>query len=188
MLACILEHLKYVGEWPRDKTIKITYVLNDTSGICLGTGQRMLTEYFRTSRRYNRDVIRSQTISIRSTFPDNMNQLRRIRLNLGAYDIATFSYVISPLNEDKGFDGLVNGLLNTEKLCNHNGRILILQDKFQAALVRRISGATGTSSNKQVLTQYVYPKRNDNETYAYTYYRCLYAPVRKMIAKQGCVV
>ncbi|GAG15183.1 unnamed protein product, partial [marine sediment metagenome] len=42
MLACILEYLNYIEEWPKDKTVKMTYVLNDTSGICLGTGQCML--------------------------------------------------------------------------------------------------------------------------------------------------
>ncbi len=182
MLSCILEHLEDLGEWPKGKIIKVTYVLNDTSGICLGTGQRMLTDYFRirgghTGRIINNDRI----ISVQKAFPGNMNQLRRARFNLGVYDIIIFSYVVSPLNENEGFNSLVNGLLSIEKLCSHNGRILILQDKFQTSLVRRMSKAIGISSNKQILTQYVYPKRNENETYTYTYYCCLYAPVREVI-------
>ena len=91
--------------------------------------------------------------------------------------------VISPLNENFGFSKLVNGLLNIEKLCRPNGRILILQDKFEASLMQRISRAIGTSSNKQVLTQYVYPRRNENEIYTYIYYRCLYAPTIKVTAR-----
>jgi len=187
MLACIIEHLKYTEEWPKGKTVKITYVLNDTSNICLGTGQRMLTDYFRISRGCNRDIIHSQTISIQKAFPDNMNRLQRVRFHLGAYDMAIFSYVISPLNEDKGFNGLVNGLLDVERLCNHNGKILILQDRFQTSLIRRVSRTIAASSKKQVLTQHVYPRRNKKETYTYTYYHCLYEPVRKVIFKQSFV-
>ena len=176
MLVCILEHLKDIGEWPKGKTVKMTYVLNDTSGICLGTGQRMLSDYFRVSGGYRRGVIHSRTISTQKAFPGNMNQLRRTKLNLGTYDMATFSYVVVPLNEDKGFNGLVNGLLDIEKLCSHNGRILILQDRFQAALVRRISRTIGISSHKGELTQNVYSSENTNETYTYSYYYCLYRP------------
>ena len=187
ILTCIIKRLVYMGKWPKSKTVKITYVLNDISGICLGTGQQMLTDYFRISMRDNSEVARSQTISIQKAFPDNMNQLRRIMFNLGPYDIAIFSYSILPLSEDKGFKGFVDGLLNIEKFCNHKGRILILQDKFQTSLVRRMSRAIATSTNKQVLTQYVYPKRNENETYTYTYYHCLYEPVRRVKFGQNFV-
>jgi hypothetical protein len=188
MLACILEYLEYIREWPKGKTVKVTYVLNDTSSICLGAGQHMLTNYFRIRSGRTRRIIGDRMMSIQKAFPDNLNQLQRIKLNLGTYDIVIFSYVISPLSEDMGFNSLVNGLLNIEKLCNHNGRILILQDKFQTSLVRRMSRAIGISSKKQVLTQYVYPKRNDNETYTYIYYCCLYAPTEKrMTVRQSFV-
>lgn len=188
MLAYILEHLRDVGEWSESKIIKVDYVLNDTSGICLGTGQHMLTDYFRISRRYNKGIIHGRTISIQKAFPDNMNQLRRVKFNLGTYDIVTFSYVVSPLNEDKGFKGLVRGLLNIEKLCSRNGRILILQDRFQAALVRQISRAVDISSHEEESTQQLYPKRNTNEIYTYSYYSCLYAPTEEMIVRKSSVV
>ncbi|MHC4394600.1 MAG: hypothetical protein ACYS1A_03000 [Planctomycetota bacterium] len=187
MLARIIERLKYMKKWPKGKAIKVTYILNDTSGICLGTGQQMLTDYFRTGRRYNRDIIHNHTVSIQKAFPDNMDQLRRVMSNLGSYDIVVFSYVISPLSEDKGFDNLIEGLSNIEKCCNHDGRILILQDKFQASLVQRMGREITVSSEKQVLTQCVYPKRNENETFTYTYYHCLYEPIRKMTFKQSFV-
>jgi len=187
MLACILEYLENMGECSKGTILKLTYVLNDISGICLGTGQRMLTNYYLIGRRYGSGIIHSRTISTQKAFPDNMSQLRRVRLNLGTYDMATFSYVVSPLNEDKGFNGLVNGLLNIGKLCSHNGIILILQDRFQAALVRQMSRAIGISSHKEELTQYVYPSRNANETYTYSYYRCLYAPDREKIVRKSHV-
>ena len=186
MLAYIMEHLR--EEWSESKIIKVDYVLNDTSGICLGTGQHMLTDYFRISRRYNKGIIHGRTISIQKAFPDNMNQLRRVKFNLGTYDIVTFSYVVSPLNGDKGFKGLVRGLLNIEKLCSRNGRILILQDRFQAALVRQISRAVDISSHEEESTQQLYPKRNTNETYTYSYYSCLYAPTEEMVVRKSSVV
>ena len=180
ILTCTVKCLGYMGKWPKGKTVIITYVLNDISGICLGTGQQMLTNYFRIGMRDNSEIAHSQTISIQKAFPDNTNQLRRIMFNLVSYDLVIFSYSILPLSEDKGFKGFVNGLLNIEKFCNHKGRILILQDKFQTSLVLRMSRAIATSTNKQVLTQYVYPRRNENETYTYTYYHCLYEPVRRV--------
>ncbi|NIP23366.1 MAG: hypothetical protein GWN67_04550 [Phycisphaerae bacterium] len=188
MLACLLENLEYVEEWPKGKTVKITYVLNDTSNICLGTGQDMLCNYFRMRTGHTKSIMNNHMISINHAFPDNMSQLQRVRLNFGTYDIIIFSYVILPLNEENGFSGLVDGLLNIERLCSHRGRVLVLQDKFQTTLVLRMSKAIGVSSEKQVLTQQVYPKRNDNEVYTYVYNRCLYATVvKRKIVRQSSI-
>ena len=183
--SCILNHLKGLGERPKRNVIKMTCVLNDTSGLCLGTGHHMLADYFRFGRIYDRRIITDRIISIQKAFPANFRQLRRIKCNIGTYDIIVFSYIISPLNEDEGFNGLIDGLLRTRDFCGHNGRILILQGRFQKSLLRRISGAIGTSSYKQELIQCVYPKRNENETYTYAYYCCLYKPFNQMIVKAG---
>lgn len=183
MFACVLRGLREIGKFAKGKAVKVIYVLNDTSGICLGTGQRMLADYFRISREHSKGVIHSQTINTQKAFPGNMNQLRRIKLNLGTYDIAAFCYVVVPLNEDKGFNRLVDGLLSIEKLCNRKGRILILQDRFQASLIQQVGRAIGISTHKEELTQCVYSSRNANETHSYAYYRCLYAPTREMIVK-----
>jgi ribosomal protein RSM22 (predicted rRNA methylase) len=187
VLVFLLEYLGCVGGWPKSKTVNITYVLNDTSSICLGTGQDMLRNYFRMRTEYTKSIIKNYVFSLHKAFPDNMGQLQRISLNFGKYDIIIFSYVISPLNEENGFNSLVRGLFNIERLCSYRGRVLILQDKFQTSLVRRMSKAIGISSEKKVLTQQVYPKRNDNETYTYVYYRCLYAPSekRKLVGKDS---
>jgi SAM-dependent methyltransferase len=179
LLVCIVEHHKDIGKWPKGKTVKIAYLLNDTSGACLGTGQRMLSDYFSISKKHSRGIIHGRTISVQKAFPVNMNQLRRVQRNLGTYDIITFSYAIVPLDEDNGLTNLADGLLNIETLCSPHGRILILQDKFKAPLMRRLSRAIGTSSHQEELTQHVYPNRNTNETHTYTYYRCLYGPTRK---------
>jgi hypothetical protein len=187
MLVCVLEHLRGVGEWPKGRMVNMEYVLNDTSGMCLGTGQRMLNDYFAITGRDNTGIIHGRTIRIQKAFPDNMNQLRRIAYNLGPYDITAFCYVVSPLNEDKGFDGLVNGLLDIERLCNMDGRILILQDRFQAALVQQMSRAIGVASRKEESKQAIYPSKDTHETYTYTYYSCLYAPSREMTIKQSNV-
>jgi hypothetical protein len=116
-----------------------------------------------------------------------MKQLRRIRNNLGAYDVAVFSYVVVPASEEEGLYDFINGLWSIEELSNADGRILILQDKFQAALVRRMSRAIGVSAHKAKLTQAIYPRRNANESYTYSYYRCLYAPRNRRIVRKSSV-
>jgi ribosomal protein RSM22 (predicted rRNA methylase) len=186
-LGYILEYFRYMGGLPRNRFLNITYVLNDTSGICLGTGQRMLTDYFRICKAYNKGTMRLRTICIQEPFPSNIKQLRRIRNNSDSYNIAIFSYVVVPVSEDDGFGNLVNGLWSTEELCSTNGQILILQDKFQTALVQRIGIAIGVSAHKAKLTQAVYPRRNANESYTYSYYQYLYAPRNRAVVKNSSV-
>jgi hypothetical protein len=187
VLSCILECSQDLGVMPIRNGVKVVYVLNDTSGICLGTGISMLRNHLRVSRNHGRGSIDNQIIAVQKAFPDNINQLRRISRNFGPYGIATFSYVVVPLNEDGGIHNLVNGLLRVEELCNRAGRILILQDKFNVSLMRRISKAVGASSQKEELTQQLYPNRNANETYSYSYYSCLYSPNKEMIDMQNCL-
>jgi len=187
MLACVLRHLRDEGDWSGDKVINVDYTLNDISGFCLGTGQRMLTDYFRICARQISQLKSGQIFRIEKGFPKNMNQLRRIKGKLGSYDIATLSYVISPLNEDTSFKSLINELLNIESIVSFNGRILILQDKFQPAIMKQISRTLGTSRQKEESTQEVYPKRNTNETYTYSYYSCLYSPTKKGLLCQKSV-
>ena len=47
MLVGILECLRVLNYWPASKMVKVNYILNDTVGICLDTGQCMLRDYFR---------------------------------------------------------------------------------------------------------------------------------------------
>lgn len=186
MLGYILEYFRYVVDLPRSWFLNITYVLNDTSGICLGTGQRMLVDYFHICRACNKSI-RPKAFCIKAPFPSNMMQLRRIRNYSGTYNIAVFSYVIVPVSEEEGFDNFVSGLWSTEELCGTNGRILILQDKFQTALVQRIGRAIGVSAHKAKLTQAIYPRRNANESYTYSYYQYLYAPRNRVVVENSYV-
>ena len=183
MLACILRHLRDEGDWSGNK-VTVDYTLNDISGFCLGTGQRMLTDYYRISARQSGQFKPGQIFRIEKAFPKNMNQLQRIKNKLGSYDIATLSYVVSPLNEDTSFKDLINGMLRIESLFSPNGRILILQDKFQPVIMRQISRALGISRQKEESTQEIYPKRNTNETYTYSYYCCIYSPTKKGMVRQ----
>jgi len=178
MLTYIIEHLQNIGKWSKGRLVKINYILNDTSEICLGTGQYMIKDYFR--RKRIKEISCSHMFRIQKDFPNNINLLRRIRYNLGTYDIVIFSYVLTPLIEDKIFNQLINGFLEIKNLCNQRGRILILQDKFQRNLIQRVSRSIGVSSHKEESHQYIYPKRNDNDTYKYSYYSCLYEPKKKM--------
>jgi hypothetical protein len=187
MLSCLIRHLKNAGEWPRWKKVKVDYVLNDTSSVCLGTGKGMLTDYFKANSRRNRRVSCGQVISIQKGFPDNLKQLQRVRFNLGKYDIAIFSYVASTISEERGFENLVLGLFSIEKLCNYSGRILILKDRFSVKFVQRLSEAIGVSSNFEQSVQQIYPKRNMSETFPYWYYSHLYIPTKKMMIRQNDV-
>lgn len=187
LVACILEYLVYIGRYPKHGIFNVRYVLNDTMPICLGTGKHMLSNYLKIQKPYYDVIINSQTIGIHKAFPDNLHQLKRIKRNIGTFDIITFSYVLIPLSEDNRFNNLIDGLLNVEEFCNRNGVILILQDRFRESLIRQISKAVGVSAHKGALVQQVYPERNTSETHTYTYYCCLYNPDKKRVIKQSYV-
>ena len=174
MVRFLVEYLQLTGKWSRSIRIKFDYILNDTSSICLGTGQSMLRNYF--VRRFNKALFLNNIIRIHKPFPENMNQIKRLRSNSGVYDIIIFSYVLSPLMDDKNFKGLIKGFLDVESFCDNKGRILIIQDKYQKPLIHKISQAIGISNKKEESHQYIFPQRNDNETYNYSYYSCLYTP------------
>jgi SAM-dependent methyltransferase len=184
MLSCILE---YLGRCSTGRAVKVTCVLNDTSRICLGTGQHMLANYFRMQGRQTKGVASDRIICVQEGFPGNIDRLQWAGAGSEAYDLIVFSYVISPLDEYEGLGGLAEGLLSVERLCTEQGRILITQDKYETALVQRLSRAIGAVSSRRSLTQCVYPIRNRNETYTYTYYSCLYRPTRNVIAPQHSV-
>ena len=188
-ISDMLRHIfRYIGEKesrPIDRRLHMDYVLNDTSGICLGTGQRMLADYFRILGKQAKPMVRGRTISIQKAFPDNMHQIRRIMLNLGFYDIIILSYVVSPLDEHAGLTGLFAGLRDLETLCSRRGRIVILQDKYETTLMGQIGRALGEPSRRKESRQEIFPIRNIKDTYTYWYYCCLYSPMTKAIARQS---
>ena len=86
--------------------------------------------------------------------------------------------MVNPLNDDNGLDNIGNNFAEVEALCNSNGRILILQDKFSDSLIKKIARKIGQSCKKNVLTQKVYSESNENSVYTYSYYRCLFDPCK----------
>ena len=185
MLKYILRNIREEENWSMDKRLDMDYVLNDTSSICLGTGQRMLADYFRIIGRQAGAMVRGRTISIQRAFPDNMHQIRRIMLNLGFYDIIILSYVVSPLDEHAGLSDLLAGLRDIETFCSRRGRVVILQDKYEKTLMGQIGRALGEPCRRKESRQEIFPIRNIKEAYTYWYYCCLYSPVTKYIATQN---
>jgi hypothetical protein len=64
MLRCIFRHIEEEKNWLMGKKLAVDYLLNDTSAICLGTGQHMLADYFRLLGRQAGAMARGRTISI----------------------------------------------------------------------------------------------------------------------------
>jgi hypothetical protein len=158
----------------RRRPIRFVYVLNDTSGICLATGQRMLNEYFDLCRARKINAGEHIALTLMSDFPDNVNRLERIGKNYGTYHLAMFSYVIRPLADENGTVGLANNIIGTEKLCDNRGRILILQDQYRESLMRALGKQIDASVENKELTQEVFPNRGTTDIYTYSYYQCLY--------------
>lgn len=178
IVAHVVRYLVNSSVWRGNKEIQMTYVLNDTEGICLGVAQAMLDGYFKMPVEHRKWVTRARTLTSQRAFPNNVSQLRRIAGNIGGYDIPVFSYVLTPLKKDAGLSALAMGLSDVESLCSGNGRVLILQDRFKAPLVRKVAALIGRSSQKEELTQRMGHTRNENDTYTYSYYTCLYSPGR----------
>ncbi len=186
MLACILRHLRKEAGLSNVNKIKINYVLNDITGICLGLGQELLTSFFRMSSQCSPELLHNGTLALQKYFPSNMNQLKRICCQLGRYDLINFCYVINPLNEEIGLIDTVDGIRQVEKLCCPTGRVLIVQDKFSEQLIRRIAHLIGKSCRTDTLRQRVYSTVNDSDEYTYSYRYCLFLPYVNNI-KSGMV-
>jgi hypothetical protein len=166
---CILEHLN-------QRSVRFVYVLNDTSQICLATGQRILDKYFDLCRAQKLNSGDNRILTITNDFPDNVKQLARIEKSYGLYHLVMFSYVIRPLTDENGTVGSAHDIVRTEKLCNPRGRILILQDQYRETLMRSLGRQIDASVEKEEVTQEVFPNRGTGDTHIYSYYRCLYKP------------
>jgi len=115
-------------------------------------------------------------LQVQRQFPDNIGQLNRIASNQGRYDIVLLSYVVRPLHESQGVDGIRRGLRLIEGLCNTKGQVLIVQDKYREQLMRRIGRVIGEPVKQAKLVQEVYPERGETSVRSYSYYHCLYSP------------
>lgn len=170
MLDCILGARNEAGI----HKLRVNYVLNDTENICLGIGQELLRNYFRSQSPQR--ISCGHVFSMEKGFPSNFGQLERVARNLGLYDLIILSYVLKPLHNDLGLKNIANALSMLQGISKPNGRIMIIQDKFSKALVGNVSRLIGQSFKKETLAQHIYSENNDNETYTYSYYTCLFAP------------
>ncbi len=171
MVAALLGTYGYTTQ----RSVKVDCILNDTCGLSLGTGRRMLENYFKLIQR-SRNLEAGRILQVQRQFPDNIGQLNRIASNQGKYDIVLLSYVVRPLHESEGVDGLKRGLRLVEGLCNTKGQVLILQDKYREQLMRRIGRVIGEPVKQAELVQEVYPERGETSVRSYSYYHCLYSP------------
>ena len=160
--------------------IKIRYILNDTSNICLGTGQELIRNYFRINPEGESKLFHAATFTIGKEFPASIGQIRRIYRNLGFYGIAVLSYVVNPLSEEQGFANTIRGLKEIETMCNPAGKVLIVQDRFSESVIKKVARLMGESCQKDMLAQFVYSSKNSNDSYTYQYYYCLFKPNKRV--------
>ncbi|MFA6185964.1 MAG: hypothetical protein WC770_01965 [Phycisphaerae bacterium] len=164
MFSCIMDALS--KQRSIAYKVKLNFLLNDTSDICLGLGKEILFDYFKLSGRTH-NIFMGNAFFLERPFPKTMPQIERIFKNLGTVNIANFSYVVVPLTEQD--INIHSEILNIKKLCAPNGRILIVQDKYNEDLVRQIDNEPESRN----VTHRVYSKQNNNDTYTYEYYGSL---------------
>ncbi len=160
----------------RRASLHMSHVLNDTSSICLTTGRHMLTACLQSSNQSPFSGSRPQIFTLLTAFPGNLRQIRHLASFLGGFELVILSYVLHPLIEDGSLASIARGVNTLERFCKPRGRMLIIQDKFQEPLIRKLAHTIGVECREQALTQEIYPPRGRNETCTYTYYDCLYAP------------
>ncbi|MCX5633384.1 MAG: hypothetical protein NTW93_06910 [Phycisphaerae bacterium] len=161
LVGCITEILAEIQKI--NSKVRLNFVLNDTSSICLGLGKEMLFDYFKKIKSLY-DISLDRAFFLDRQFPRTLMQFKRIAKNLNPFNIIVFSYVIVPLDEQ---DVDINsGIKNLKKICTENGQILIVQDKYNEELISQIEN----DAEKRSVTHLVYSEQNINSSYSYEYY------------------
>jgi ribosomal protein RSM22 (predicted rRNA methylase) len=155
---------------------RTVHVLNDISAVCRATGKHMRAEYLRRKQNHPFTLGGPRIFTLPSPFPGNLHQLRRMASALGGYDIVFLSYVVHPLTETCGLQGLAQTVRTLGDSCRPTVRVLIIQDKFQEPVLRELAHILGVDCCEQTISQEIYPPRGENDTYIYAYYDCLYMP------------
>jgi hypothetical protein len=169
----VLDLLDAIHETIRIPRTKLNIVLNDTSTVCLQTGQKMLHSFLK--QILNQMLVRN-TIAVDTPFPKSLNQFRRISSLVGLYDLCFMSYVLIPLKEEMTHDDIQAQIHELQRYCSKESLCIILQDKFRESLIRHTGRLQGVSTHKATLVQTVYDKNNSNTEQAYTYYRTIIMP------------
>ncbi len=176
LLGCIFRHLTNAEQMRKSRKLRVNYTLNDTEGVCLGIAQELIRDYFRLNVLFDKNLCHERTFVIQKDFPENLIQLKRICEHVGFYDLIILSYVINPLNEEIGPEGIAHEIEQLELMCDISGRILVVQDKFSVSLIRKVSKYLGESVHTDVIRQKVYSVVNNCDEYAYKYHYCLLQP------------
>lgn len=160
----------------RQMPVTISYVLNDTSDVCLGTATEFLDHYLQVVQAQSRFRLVGTRFAVEKPFPSNLNQLARLQKHIGAYDFIVMSYVAIPLEDGLEREELMEGLHRLRDLCGSRGKLIIIQDQFRRPLVSRISRMIGQQFSERTLRQYVYSSDNRNSVQSYSYFRCICGP------------
>jgi hypothetical protein len=179
-LDTALHHLDKPNKRFGRRKINVTTVLNDTSEVCLDTGQAMLKAYSR-ARTANSRVDFKRVIPLATPFPESVKQLNRMARFSEPFDFSCFGYVLDHLEEQSGAQAAFDGIRQLVKAGNpQSGRILIIQDKFHESLHRRLCRSLGTSLEQTEIKQHVYDSANQNSEYTYTFFRSFYPQMKDL--------
>ena len=166
----VLDTMQTTFQLPR---VKINIVLNDTSAICLQTGQEMLRSLLKQAPNC---WLAHNAIAVDTPFPESLKQLRRISTCVGLYHLCFMSYVLVPLKTAMTHADIQTQLNELQRYCSNNSLCIILQDKFRESLIRHVSRLQGASTHKARLIQRVYDRNNSNTKHRYAYYRTTIMP------------
>jgi ribosomal protein RSM22 (predicted rRNA methylase) len=151
--------------------LSLKIILNDTSKICLQSGQRMVNAFLR-SKIAQMPTVELQLLN--TPFPASFPAIKRSVRRWGKVDFLFFSYVLVPLKEELHHAKIQEAIKSVKsKLCESNTIGLILQDRFHESLIRTVGDNLGLTTRKCTFQQKVYDPENENNCHTYTYYRTI---------------
>ena len=159
------------------KPVQFNYLLNDTSPICLETGERMLRRYFLHGRAANRGprmrAEKGHVLTLSDPFPKSYQAIREYYGEGRRYHFLCAGYLLHPMNENMDLSRAANCIASLKQFASPaGGALLLLQDKFHGELAQQVSHLTGAHIEKISSRQRVYAPGQDSSTYTYTYLRC----------------
>ena len=169
----LLDLISVINQSMKLPLVRVSIVLNDPATVSLRVGLNMLRSFVRRSASC---AALTNTISVDTSFPKSLIQLRRIAALTGPYDVCCMSYVLSPLKQEMTHREIQVDIQELLRYCSGNASCVILQDKFRESLLRQTGRLQGASSHKATLRQRVYDKDNSNTEHNYTFFRTIVTP------------
>ena len=106
-------------------------------------------------------------------FPDNLPEIRKVALVSGGLDVLLMSYIMVPLKQEmshREIERTIDILLNFGSMTAVG---LILQDKFNESLIRRVGRNLARSTRKASLRLAVDEVKLGMKEQTYTYFETL---------------